>query len=124
MSPHHRLQSYYGYAFESYCTSTTPTRHPNPRTHVPGWGGDVNTNVQWCAVAKTKLGSTRIILGGEVDCVTSAHAYVTYRRVGSYLTLSCVGTYVQNGSTDAFVELKTSMSIRNPQDEAKFERYV
>jgi RAT1-interacting protein len=62
MQPRQRQQTYYGYAFESYCTSETPTRRP-------GWGGDVNTNVQWCSVVRTKLGDSRIVIGGEVDCV-------------------------------------------------------
>ncbi|EAU83095.1 rai1 [Coprinopsis cinerea okayama7 len=70
MQPRQRLQTYYGYAFESYCTSETPTRHSarsNPG-EPPGWGGDVNTNVQWCSVVRTKLGDSRIVIGGEVDC--------------------------------------------------------
>ena len=29
----------------------------------------MDTNVQWCSVVKTKLGDTRIVIGGEVDCV-------------------------------------------------------
>jgi RAT1-interacting protein len=64
MTPRQRTQTYYGYSFESFCTSSTP--------HVgkqPSWSGDVNTNVQWCSVVKTKLGDTRLLLGGEVDCV-------------------------------------------------------
>jgi hypothetical protein len=42
-----------------------------PRLHGEpyGWGGDVNTNVQWCSVVRTKLGDTRVVIGGEVDCV-------------------------------------------------------
>jgi len=94
MEPRHRLQSYYGYAFESYCTSATPSRQN-------GWGGDVDTNVQWCSVVKTKLGDTRMFIGGEVDCVRGAY----------------------NGQTDKFVELKTSMVIRGSHDESKFEKY-
>jgi RAT1-interacting protein len=46
MKPHHRRQTYYGYSFESYCTSTTPTR-------PPGWGGTVDTSEQWGSVVKT-----------------------------------------------------------------------
>lgn len=72
MTPQHRLFSYYGYSFESYCTSTVPnSREPVDESsrHPFGWGGDVDTNVQWCNVVKTKLGSDRLIIGGEVDCV-------------------------------------------------------
>lgn len=68
MTPHHRRQSYYGYAFESWCTSD----RPSPASSAGRWGGDVNTNAQWCSVVKTKLGDTRIVIGGEVDCVRGA----------------------------------------------------
>lgn len=61
--------TYYGYAFESYCTSDVPPSSRRDASESHGWGGDVDTNVQWCSVVKTKLGSVRMILGGEVDCV-------------------------------------------------------
>ncbi|KAH7884805.1 RAI1-domain-containing protein [Phlebopus sp. FC_14] len=103
MDSRHRLQTYYGYAFESYCTSSIPGRRddaPSGTASVRGWGGDVNTNVQWCSIVKTKLGDRRIVIGGEVDCVRGKYA----------------------GNTDNFVELKTSLSIRGPSDELKFEK--
>ncbi|KAI0267639.1 RAI1 like PD-XK nuclease-domain-containing protein [Gloeopeniophorella convolvens] len=93
MAPHHRLQTYYGYAFESWCTASSPNSSP-------GWGGDVDTSVQWCSVVKTKLGDTRIVIGGEVDCVRDRYT----------------------GRNDTMIELKTSMNIRGPQDEARFEK--
>ncbi|GJJ08011.1 hypothetical protein Clacol_002218 [Clathrus columnatus] len=72
MSAKQQLMMYYGYAFESYCTTHLP---PNHRKQVPahrsseGWGDEaVDTHVQWCSVVKTKLGDHRLILGGEVDC--------------------------------------------------------
>jgi len=65
-----------------------------------GWGGDVDTNVQWCSVVRTKLGDNRMIIGGEVDCVRDKYT----------------------GRPDTFVELKTSMTIRGPQDEGRFEK--
>ncbi len=71
MEPRHRKQSYFGYAFESYGTAATP-RRPSPKPvskDPPGWGGNVDTNVQWCSVVRTKLGNNRLIIGGEVDCV-------------------------------------------------------
>lgn len=71
MNPRQSMQTYYGYAFESYCTADTPRRPaPDPTCRDPfGWSGDVNNNVQWCSVVRTKLGNTRIFIGGEVDCV-------------------------------------------------------
>jgi RAT1-interacting protein len=77
MEPRHRLQSYHGYAFESYCTSPLPLRQHDEDTEVPGWGGDVDTNIQWCCVVKTKLGDTRMVLGGEVDCVRGNYSFWT-----------------------------------------------
>ncbi|KAI0079591.1 RAI1-domain-containing protein, partial [Panus rudis PR-1116 ss-1] len=102
ISPHHRKQMYYGYAFESYCTSPhpQPVRAQDVQEHPRGWGGDVDTNVQWCSVVKTKLDNIRIVIGGEVDCVRGEFT----------------------GKTDTYVELKTSMTIRNAQDEARFEK--
>ena len=69
MSARQRQQTYYGYAFESWCTSSRPRVPERIGNHPIGWGGDVDTNVQWCSVVKTKLGDSRLVLGGEVDCV-------------------------------------------------------
>lgn len=86
-----RRLGYHGYSLESYCCHTWRTGHPG----VDAWDGDVNTNVQWCSVVKTKLGSLRMVLGGEVDAVHSDD-----------LTP---------------VEVKASMQIRNGRDEERFE---
>lgn len=77
--PKMKRMGYYGYSFESYCTvdneaQTHEPFHPTPRkdsalADPPGWSGDVNTNVQWCQVVKTKLGDNRLVIGGEVDAV-------------------------------------------------------
>ncbi|KAL1727895.1 RAI1 like PD-XK nuclease-domain-containing protein [Schizophyllum commune] len=106
MEPRHRKMSYYGYAFESYCTSETPQRATERPPHVAPdapfpWSGDVDTNVQWCSVVKTKLGDTRMVIGGEVDCVEGQYS---------------------DTRTNNFVELKTSMAIRGASDQAKFEK--
>lgn len=46
------------YAFESYCTTAAkPSELAKgaalPPDEEPGWGGNVNTNVQWCAICRT-----------------------------------------------------------------------
>lgn len=65
--------TYYGYAFESYCTADSPQSSQNRisiQRSSRGWGDEaVDTNIQWCSVVKTKLGIYRLIFGGEVDCV-------------------------------------------------------
>ncbi|KAK9893609.1 RAI1-domain-containing protein [Cystobasidium minutum MCA 4210] len=99
-----RLQSYYGYAFESYCTSEDPNP-PQPTTPEECWSGDVNTNVQWCSIVRTSLGDVPMILGGEVDCVRE-------------------GAGISEGlDTQDFLELKTNIVIDSNRDEINFERY-
>ncbi|GAA5991864.1 hypothetical protein JCM5350_002731 [Sporobolomyces pararoseus] len=92
------LQSYYGYSFESY--STTSASVP-ASTHddfsIP------NTNVQWCSVVKTNLAGFRMIIGGEVDCVQPE-------------------TDLNKIETKDFIELKTNILIQSERDEANFER--
>lgn len=78
------------YSFESFCTSPS------------GKWQDVNTNVQWCSLVKTSLGSTRMILAGEVDCVRP--------QAG------------QPPRVDDFIELKTNMIISSQRDEVNFEK--
>jgi RAT1-interacting protein len=79
MNPRQREQTYFGYSFEAWSTRDTPPDSNyqsgrGPRV-VPEWGGDVNTNEQWCVVVKTRLGPERLVLGGEVDCVRgSSHS--------------------------------------------------
>ncbi|KAI0366228.1 RAI1-domain-containing protein [Pilatotrama ljubarskyi] len=101
LAPKQRLQTYYGYSFESWCTSSKPGVPERTDGHPVGWGGDVDTNVQWCSVIKTKLGDNRLLVGGEVDCVRDGFT---------------------PGRTDTLVELKTSMAIRHGDDEARFEK--
>lgn len=120
MTPHHRLQSYFGYSFESYCTSSTPHQREKEKastTDPPGWGGDVDTNVQWCAVVKTKLGNQRLVIGGEVDCVRG-------QTINTYLSRYTQTSFIDkfSGSTNSLIELKTSMTIGNARDEARFEK--
>lgn len=99
------LQSYFGYSFESYCTSEDPEAPPAPSADK-AWGGDVNTNVQWGSVVRTKLGDLPLILGGEVDCV----------QAGAGVD--------QPLDTSSFLELKTNMVIEGERNTITFERCV
>ncbi|CAE6413155.1 unnamed protein product [Rhizoctonia solani] len=103
MAPRQRRMTYYGYSFESFSTWEEPLQRKEQhleRDRTRCWSGDVDTNVQFCSVVKTKIGAERMILGGEVDC--------------------CKDRYT--GQPNTYVELKTSMVIRNAQDEERFER--
>lgn len=117
------LMCYYGYAFESYCTSPTPKRAsmtPEQPGDAAGWGGDVNTNVQWCSVVKSKLGDIRLVIGGEVDCVRGLPVIIEIdeqKKPDGFLEK-------YTGQPDTFVELKTSQAIRSPQDAVRFEKWA
>jgi RAT1-interacting protein len=126
MAPHHRQQSYYGYSFESFCTSSLPNQAETLPGHPPGWSGDVNTNVQWCSVVKTKLASHRLLIGGEVDCVRGmpfiVHVLYSTQSVGIVAKQDHRST--SDYKPDNYVELKTNLPIRGPHDEVKFERCI
>lgn len=105
MDSSRRMQTYFGYSFESNCTTEDP-HAPQPTTPEQCWSGDVNTNVQWCSIVRTALGDVPMILGGEVDCVRDS-----------------AGT--QDGlETQDFIELKTNLVIDSARDEMNFERCV
>ncbi|GAA5948851.1 hypothetical protein JCM3765_003926 [Sporobolomyces pararoseus] len=92
------LQSYYGYSFESYSTtSPSASASTNDEFSIP------NPNVQWCSVVKTNLAGFRMIIGGEVDCVQPE-------------------TDLDKIETKDFIELKTNILIQSQRDEANFER--
>ena len=81
MPARQRQQTYYGYAFEAWSTCDAPPPPAPPRGAPPRWGGDVNTNEQWCCVVKTRLGPDRLVLGGEVDCVRGTHISMLQTRL-------------------------------------------
>ena len=121
MTERNRQSTYMGYAFESYCTSAEADPLKDAARQNNGWSGDVDTNVQWCSVVKTKLADTRIIIGGEVDCVRGV-SDIQFQTHRSCILTSATDHY--SGNTEAFVELKTSLLIRHSQDEARFEKFV
>jgi RAT1-interacting protein len=49
---------YWGYSFESIATEE-------------GESTDIDANVEFCSVIKTKIGAHRIIMGAEMDCCDS-----------------------------------------------------
>ena len=85
----------------------------------------MNTNVQWCSVVKTKLGNTRLVIGGEVDCVRGASGPPP---LSSSCLCNVTPTELESikgkltKANDTLVELKTSLTIRNQQDESRFEK--
>ncbi|KAF9164136.1 hypothetical protein DFQ26_001782 [Actinomortierella ambigua] len=67
--------------------------------------GVVNTNVQYCTVARTRLGEHSIILGAEVDCTLQR------KRPAPANPL------------DDYVELKTSRVIGSEREQTSYEKF-
>ncbi|CAG8782022.1 8880_t:CDS:2, partial [Acaulospora morrowiae] len=65
----------------------------------------VNTNVQYCSVAKTALGKNKIIMGAEVDCIGESKPERHLDPINNY------------------IELKTSRIIKREEENYKFEKY-
>ncbi|KAG0239220.1 Histone H2A.Z [Actinomortierella wolfii] len=67
--------------------------------------GIVNTNIQYCTVARTRLGEHSIILGAEVDCTQHRKKPPPYNPL------------------DDYVELKTSRVITSEREQTSFEKF-
>jgi RAT1-interacting protein len=65
----HALAMFSGYKFETL--STLPASWDStPRPQIESRNTLVVDNIQqYCSIVKTQLGSTSIVMGGEVDCV-------------------------------------------------------
>jgi RAT1-interacting protein len=65
----HELAMFAGYKFESLCTLDR-TWDESTREEIEMRGENVVDNIQqYCSVVRTQLGSSTIIMGGEVDCL-------------------------------------------------------
>jgi RAT1-interacting protein len=65
----HELAMFGGYKFESLCT-LEKTWDESTREEIETRNEDVVDNIQqYCSVVRTQLGSSTIIMGGEVDCL-------------------------------------------------------
>lgn len=97
------LMAYWGYKFETLCLLQQPW-DPTPRAEIESREDlVVNNNAQYCSVVRTGIGSTRLIIGGEVDAVWDCKPDRKEDPIN-------------------WVELKTSAEIRNDRDMIKYER--
>jgi RAT1-interacting protein len=99
---HERLM-YSGYKFESIATVPKPLSEVSRATIEKRNKKVVNNIEQYSSVVRTGIGKTKIILGGEVDCVWD---------------------YKPNDENPLshYVELKTSTQISNPGQSVTFEK--
>lgn len=87
---------YMGYKFEQYMCADKPGGSPDP-------SGEVNTNVAFCSVLRSRLGNHPLLFSGEVDCL-NPQAPCTQPP-------SC------------YVELKTSKEMHSPGQWRSFYRH-
>ncbi|XP_070274979.1 decapping and exoribonuclease protein isoform X4 [Myotis yumanensis] len=87
---------YMGYKFEQYMCADKPGGSPDP-------SGEVNTNVAFCSVLRSRLGSHPLLFSGEVDC--------TDPQAPSPQPPTC------------YVELKTSKEMHSPGQWRSFYRH-
>jgi RAT1-interacting protein len=97
--------AYWGISFENLST------HPVPLSKLSSSDkqalavraeNQVNTNVQYCSVFKSRIGKHSVLLGAEVDCAMEE--------------------IQTKGDTNMYAELKTSRVIENPRQEQTFEK--
>ncbi|XP_027732309.1 decapping and exoribonuclease protein isoform X2 [Vombatus ursinus] len=94
--PFLRELMYMGYKFEQYMCADTPGGSPDP-------SGEVNTNVAFCSVLRSQLGTHPLLFSGEVDC--------TDPKAPSTQPPAC------------YVELKTSKEMHSPGQWRSFYRH-
>ncbi|CAI2173061.1 999_t:CDS:10, partial [Funneliformis geosporum] len=102
-----KLMGYWGYKFEALSTINVPAseiKSPDDPELLARKNAVVNTNIQYCSVANTKLGTKKLIMGAEVDCIISNKP-----------------PYPEN-PVDRYIELKTSKIIEKERDNFVFER--
>ncbi|XP_044111976.1 decapping and exoribonuclease protein [Neovison vison] len=87
---------YMGYKFEQYMCADKPGSFPDP-------SGEVNTNVAFCSVLRSRLGNHRLLFSGEVDCMDP--------RAPCTQPPAC------------YVELKTSKEMHRPGHWRNFYRH-
>ncbi|KAK3828930.1 MAG: RAI1 like PD-XK nuclease-domain-containing protein, partial [Benniella sp.] len=98
----HKLMSYWGYRFETIFIEEVDLNDPELTGRIDGV---VDTNLQYCTVARTKLGRNSIIMGAEVDCISEPKKPPPHNPLTNY------------------IELKTSRVISNPRERNSFERH-
>lgn len=92
-----------GYKFETLCLLPAPW-HETSREYIESREKiTVNNHAQYCSIVRTGIGSTTLVLGGEVDAVWDAKP-------------STPGTPIN------WVELKTSVVVRSDREMVTFER--
>ncbi|KAI7817367.1 RAI1 like PD-XK nuclease-domain-containing protein [Gamsiella multidivaricata] len=108
----HKLMSYWGYRFETICNISKPISElrtikqidPEDPELTGRLDGIVDTNLQYCTVARTRIGQNSVIMGAEVDCISEPKKAL-------------------HNPLPSYIELKTSRVISNTREQNSFERH-
>ncbi|RDW83968.1 DXO/RAI1 family decapping nuclease [Aspergillus mulundensis] len=122
--PSQDLMAYWGYKFETISV-LDKTWDAATREEIEGREDlVVNNNAQYCSVARTGIGHTKLILGGEVDASTLSPVILpNLRKCASNRKLAVWDSKPDRKEDPInWVELKTSAEIRNDKGMLKFER--
>ncbi|KAK1504924.1 hypothetical protein CABS01_08702 [Colletotrichum abscissum] len=97
------VMQFWGYKFETLATLPN-TWGETPREYIESRDVEVvNNKAQYCSVVRTGIGQTVICIGGEVDAVWDSKPQ-------------------KQGAPTNWVELKTSLAIRDDRDVDNFHR--
>ncbi|KAJ0299282.1 hypothetical protein COL5a_000641 [Colletotrichum fioriniae] len=97
------VMQFWGYKFETLATLPN-TWGETPREYIENRDVEVvNNKAQYCSVVRTGIGQTVICIGGEVDAVWDSKPQ-------------------KQGAPTNWVELKTSLAIRDDRDVDNFHR--
>lgn len=97
------LMSFWGYKFETVSLLPEPWS-TTPREYIDSREDQIVSNyAQYCSVVRTGFGKVKMIIGGEVDAVMDFKPEDTSQPIN-------------------WVELKTTATVTNEREQAKFER--
>lgn len=118
-APSQDIMSYWGYKFETLSLLPQPW-YSTTREYIKSREDQVVSNyAQYCSVARTGYGKTKMIIGGEVDAGENF-------ALNSVLMLTDHTVWdikpEDKSSPINWVELKTSAEINSERDQIKFER--
>ena len=112
----HELAMFTGYKFEELST-LTKTWDESTRQEIESRTKNIVDNFQqYCPIVKTQLGSSTIVMGGEVDCLWGPRP----------LSIKLIVDYKPDPPENPvphYVELKTSKELTNPRSIATFEQH-
>ncbi|KAK9463851.1 RAI1 like PD-XK nuclease-domain-containing protein [Lipomyces oligophaga] len=113
MTARQELMTFWGYKFEKLATLPKPWSECT-RSQIQDRGRSQVSNIeQYCSLVRTGIGSTRLVMAGEVDCVRD---YLPSKTDISPSTVPF------DNPLDHYLELKTNKLISSDRDAVYFEK--